>query len=122
VTEWSDPRAVAYCGLICAGCPGLSEGCVGCRAGGGDDPCQVRDCCVEHGYQGCWECSQVPCDRGPFGRAEFVGMCTGLIQMVQAQSLEGMLTRVRQRLGDVIDYGALSGLAAEDVRALLDAD
>jgi hypothetical protein len=95
---------------------------VGCRGGGGDDPCQVRDCCLENNYAGCWECAQMPCDKGPFGKPEWAGVCTGLIQAVQVRSLEGMLAQVRQRLGDVIDFGALSGLSAADVRALLDAE
>ncbi len=122
MADWSDAGTVAYCGLVCAGCPGLSDGCVGCRGGGGDDPCQVRDCCLENNYAGCWECAQMPCDKGPFGKPEWAGVCTGLIQAVQVRSLEGMLAQVRQRLGDVIDFGALSGLSAADVRALLDAE
>ena len=122
MADWNDGSAVAYCGLVCAGCPGLSDGCAGCRSGGGDDPCQVRDCCLANGYEGCWECAQMPCDKGPFGKPEWAGVCSGLIQAVQARSLHGMLAQVRQRLGDVIDFGALSGLSADDVQALLDAE
>ncbi len=122
MTDWGDTRSVAYCGLVCAGCPGLSDGCVGCREGGGDDPCQVRDCCVAKGYEGCWECEQMPCDKGCFGRPEWAGVCTGLIQAVQVRSLEGMLARVREKLGDVLDFAALSGLSAEQVREMLDAE
>ncbi len=119
---WNDRSTVAYCGLVCAGCPSLADGCMGCRQGGGDTPCQVRDCCLGYEYQGCWECAQMPCDRGPFGRPEWAGVCAGLIRAVQVRSLEGMLAQVRQRLGEMIDYGALRGLSEEQVRALLDMD
>lgn len=64
----------------------------------------------------------MPCDKGPFGRADSTGLCTGLVQAVQTRSLGGMLARVRQRMGDVIDHGALSGISAEEVRALLDGE
>jgi len=35
-------------------------------------------------------------------------------------SVRGMLDRVRDRLGDLIDYAALSGLSEDEVLALLD--
>jgi hypothetical protein len=119
VTEWNDHSTIAYCGLVCAGCSAVSNGCPGCRQGGGDDPCLVRTCCEAHGRQGCWECEQGPCDKGPFGRPDSAGLCAGLVQAVQVRSLEGMLARVRHRMGDVIDYGALSGISAAEVQALL---
>lgn len=122
MTDWGDPAAVAYCGLICAGCPGLGDDCAGCRQGGGDEACLVRDCCQERGYQGCWECDEMPCEKGPFGNPESAGLCTALIQTVQARSLEGMMAHIRRRLGQVINMGALSGLTAAQVRALLDAE
>ncbi len=35
-------------------------------------------------------------------------------------SVRGMLDRVRDRLGDLIDYATLSGLSEDEVLALLD--
>lgn len=122
MTNWGDPAAVAYCGLVCAGCPGLDDECVGCRQGGGDTPCLVRDCCLERGYQGCWECDEAPCERGPFGNPQSVGLCTALIQTVQARTLEGMMALVQRRLGQVINMGAMSGLSAAEVLARLNAE
>jgi len=34
-----------------------------CREGGGNPQCRVRQCAVEKGHRGCWECSQfVSCE------------------------------------------------------------
>ena len=119
MSEWNDHSTIAYCGLVCAGCSASSNGCSGCRRGGGDNPCLVRSCCESEGRQGCWECEQGPCDRGPFGKPEWAGLCAGLVQAVQVRTLEGMLAQLRQRMGDVIDYGGLRGISPSEVQALL---
>ncbi|MCK5040054.1 MAG: DUF3795 domain-containing protein [Candidatus Aenigmarchaeota archaeon] len=28
-----------------------------CRQGGGKSLCEIRECCLERGFKGCWECS-----------------------------------------------------------------
>jgi hypothetical protein len=119
MTDWDDTATLAYCGWICAGCAGLKEGCPGCRAGGGEEGCTVRTCCIEHGYGGCWECAEMPCDLGTFGNAEFRGVTTAILRTAQILGLAGALVRVRERLGDVIDYAALSGKTEDEVLALL---
>ena len=119
MTDWNDTDTLAYCGWICAGCSGLNDGCAGCRAGGGDDGCPVRTCCIENGYAGCWECGKMPCERGPFGKPEWRGVTTAFVREAQRLTLAGMLARVRQRLGDLIDYGALSGKSEAEVLAML---
>lgn len=122
MTDWSDTSTLACCGWVCAGCPGLADGCAGCRAGGGDDGCTVRTCCTERGYAGCWECAEMPCDRGQFGNVEFRGATTAILRTAQIHGLAGALARVRARLGDLMDFGALSGKSEEEVRALLEGD
>jgi hypothetical protein len=90
--------------------------------GGGDDGCVVRTCCVERGYAGCWECAEMPCDRGQFGNAEFCGSTTAILRTAQAVGVEAALARVRARLGDLIDYGALSGKSVDEVLGLLNVE
>jgi hypothetical protein len=119
MTDWTETSTLAYCGFICAGCAGLKDGCAGCRAGGGDEGCTVRSCCVEHGYAGCWECAEMPCDRGSFGNADFRGTTTALVRAAQRLTPQGMLARARARLGDLIDYAALSGKSEQELLALL---
>ncbi|NLT74098.1 MAG: DUF3795 domain-containing protein [Chloroflexi bacterium] len=119
MTQWTDPATLAFCGWICAGCPGLSEGCAGCRAGGGDAGCPTRDCPSERGYAGCWECAEFPCDRGPFGRPDFGGTTIAYVRAAQRIGVPAMLERARAALGDQIDYSALQNKTEEEVLALL---
>jgi hypothetical protein len=37
-------------------------GCPGCRAGGGDPECQIRDCARERGVEMCGLCDDFPCE------------------------------------------------------------
>ncbi len=30
----------------------------GCRGGGGSESCQIRQCCIRKGLEGCWKCSE----------------------------------------------------------------
>jgi len=54
-----------YCGLSCAACGGRND-CVGCRNEGctNKDWCKNFKCCKEKGLNGCWECSNFPCEGG----------------------------------------------------------
>lgn len=119
MTHHHDDGTVAYCGLICSACEAMLKGCAGCHQGGGE-PCEVRDCCLTKGLQGCWECDAFPCTRGPFGNEEWAGLCIGLVQAIQKQTLQRLVEHVRARLGEVIDYGAFRGLSADEVMALID--
>jgi len=40
--------------LVCKGC---------CKGGGGGPPGCVRDCCIKHNIDVCFECGEFPCDR-----------------------------------------------------------
>ena len=31
----------------------------GCRAGGGNENCKIKQCCVNANFEGCWECSEM---------------------------------------------------------------
>lgn len=63
-------NSVAYCGLICSLCRDDVE--CNCKT---DNHCGKRlskegcfqfDCCVRKGINGCWECSEAPCDKDMF--------------------------------------------------------
>jgi len=55
---------ISYCGLYCKACPSFTSGkCEGCRGNSekcavGYKKCQVRPCCIEHGYFTCADCTQ----------------------------------------------------------------
>ena len=61
-TQWD----VSVCGLNCARC-GLKQSgqCAGCRGPveknwSGD--CTFRTCAAKRGLEGCWQCSDLPCE------------------------------------------------------------
>ena len=35
--------------------------CAGCRAGGGNPECKIRNCTREKGFANCGECAKMPC-------------------------------------------------------------
>lgn len=55
-------KGIAYCGLACAVC-GENANCAGCRNDGcaNREWCKNRNCCIEKGIAGCWECDTFPC-------------------------------------------------------------
>lgn len=63
-------NSIAYCGLICLLCSADAE-CY-CKANNhcskklSPDGCFQYDCCIEKGLNGCWECSDAPCDKDMF--------------------------------------------------------
>jgi len=63
-------KSIAYCGLICALCSaGASCSCKinnHCSKKLSADGCFQYDCCTEKGLDGCWECSDAPCDKDMF--------------------------------------------------------
>lgn len=56
-------KGVAYCGLACCVCSENAT-CAGCRNDGCMDKewCKSFKCCKEKGLNGCWECTEFPCD------------------------------------------------------------
>lgn len=54
---------IAYCGLACCVCEHDAT-CVGCQEGGCSEHgwCKNYNCCKEKKLNGCWECSDFPCD------------------------------------------------------------
>lgn len=58
-------KGMAYCGLACCVCA-QNDTCAGCRSDGCENRewCQNRNCCIEKGLNGCWECAEFPCGAG----------------------------------------------------------
>jgi len=40
-----------------------AQDCEGCPAGGGNPQCAIRLCAREKGLAGCWECTEVACEK-----------------------------------------------------------
>ena len=61
--------SIAYCGLICKLCH-LSDECDGCKSKNNrcskhlsSVGCYQFNCCVEKAINGCWECTEFPCNK-----------------------------------------------------------
>ncbi|NOZ67741.1 MAG: DUF3795 domain-containing protein [Deferribacteres bacterium] len=94
----------AYCGLVCGLCREAGEKCRGCRNGGADADCYQRNCCIEKGIDGCWQCETFPCDRGYFGDEKWRGICLGFAHCIRAVGPEEFFGIVESTLGRELDY------------------
>ncbi len=111
---------VAYCRYVCTACPGGADGCPGCKQGGGDEGCHQRVCCSAKGLSGCWECTDFPCDQGPYASDEWRGLSIGMAQAARDLGVDIFLARVRAIMGERMDFALYRHQSPEDIRALLD--
>src|SRR5512138_1509398 len=62
--------SIAYCGLVCGRCH-LRESCDGCKNTASlcerSAVCYQRNCCIQKGLEGCWECDDFPCGKNMHG-------------------------------------------------------
>ena len=115
-------QSVAHCGLVCALCPGAAPdkgGCPGCRRGGGDADCPLRQCCVERELLGCWECDEFPCDKGMFGSEEWRGLGIASVECIREHGLEGYVAILASRFGDVVEFEPFQSKSPQEVKMLL---
>lgn len=66
-------NSIGYCGLICKFCH-LADKCDGCKSTKNccgrhlsENGCYQYKCCINKGINGCWECTEFPCDEDMFG-------------------------------------------------------
>jgi hypothetical protein len=110
--------SLAYCGLSCAVCSHASEGCVGCRGGGGPEVCDTRQCCEERRLDGCWQCEGFPCAKF-FADEAWTGLDIGCVQLIKALGPQAFMDLARSRLGEAFDYGYLRYRTPQEIEAIL---
>jgi len=66
---------IAYCGLACIVCS-RKDTCCGCHDDGctGKNWCKNYNCCREKKLNGCWECSEFPCEGSESNYSGFTNM------------------------------------------------
>ena len=114
--------SVAPCGLVCALCPGAAPdkgGCPGCRRGGGDADCPLRQCSAERELVGCWECAEFPCDKGMFGSEEWRGLGIASVECIKEHGLEGYVAILAARFGGVVAFEPFQSKSPQEARAML---
>jgi len=111
-------QEIAYCGLHCSVCTHRHGGCVGCRAGGGPEQCDKRDCCVENRLDGCWACNSFPCEKG-FSDEVWSGLCIGCIEVIKEKGAEEFIRLVQATVGDNYDYGYCRFRTSQEIKRML---
>ena len=103
--------SVAYCGLVCGLCHLASE-CNGCKATGGkcsansekENGCYHRNCCIDKGISGCWECEEFPCANQMFiGRTN--GEIKGFCRCMKEDGIEKFIDYILENQEKGIPYG-----------------
>ena len=82
---------------------GSSEGCFGCRAGGGYAGCQIRVCAKERGLDLCSQCPDFPCEHVEALAARYPTLIADNVRM-KAVGLEQWLTEQKERVRRGVAY------------------
>ena len=118
-------ETVAYCGLICGVCYGLGPEPCDCRTAPKpqEADCYQRNCCIEKGINGCWECGDFPCDNGYFGEEHggWRGLCVSSVEYVRHHGLQALVDLVVSRHGPRMDHSPYINKTPEEVLEILQA-
>lgn len=78
--ENKEVKPVAACGLYCGACRKYRKGqCAGCRDNEKASWCEIRTCCIEHGYASCADCQDFTNLKECKKFNNFVGKVMGVI-------------------------------------------
>ena len=84
---------IAACGLFCGTCRKFVKGsCPGCHANGKATWCEIRTCCIGHGWQSCAECTLMPLDEC----RKFNNFMGKLFGLVFRSDRRGCIERIRE--------------------------
>ncbi len=98
---------VAYCGLVCP-LDSCFDNCLGCKKGKGcgDNSCYQKKCCIEKNLSGCWECKELPCNKGYFSKKEkSYGKFVGCIEHIKKYGLKKHIEKLIENQKKGIKYG-----------------
>jgi hypothetical protein len=113
-------KSVAYCGLVCGLCP-PPRACE-CRTSPkpSEADCYQRNCCVEKGFDGCWECDEFPCDKGYFAEGNmWRGLNIASVQCVRDIGKEGLVKLILAHHGETNYHGFYMHKDPEEVLRML---
>jgi hypothetical protein len=100
-------KSIAYCGLVCGMCH-LSAECDFCkntaRLCARSEVCFQRNCCIQKGLQGCWECADFPCDKDMFGPPHDLRI-RAFVEFIKAEGTETLVECLLRNEALGIHYG-----------------
>ena len=114
-------ESVACCGLICA-LDSCYKNCDGCRSGKGcgDSQCFQKECCKKRNIDGCWQCSDFPCENGYFSdNNTSKGQFVGCVQFIRKEGIEKYVERVIRNSSQGIKYGLKGDYANKTIEEVL---
>ncbi|MEG0290227.1 MAG: DUF3795 domain-containing protein [Erysipelotrichaceae bacterium] len=102
-------KGVGYCGLSCANCA-KNDICDGCHQIKPEEKywCENLRCCLEKGYNGCWECADFPCQGSMLDKLKIRAFAT-LIKEQGEQAFLNHLQRNEQNGVEYLKKGSNSG-------------
>lgn len=103
-------QGIGYCGLICALCHEVDT-CAGCKSDNNccgrhvsSEGCFQFNCCVKKGINGCWECTDGPCERDMFSEHHDVRNRT-FVKVAKEEGIEKLAEYVVENQKKGILYG-----------------
>jgi len=101
---------IGYCGLVCSLCH-EADVCGGCKSDSNccgrhmsEEGCFQFDCCVNKGLNGCWECTESPCDRDMFSEHHDIRNRT-FVKIAKMEGIEMLAEYVAKNQKNGIFYG-----------------
>lgn len=99
--------SIAYCGLVCGMCHLKSE-CDGCkntaRLCTRSEVCYQRNCCIQKGIEGCWECAEFPCGKDMHAPPHDLRIRT-FVAFIKAEGAETLIDCLLRNETQGIHYG-----------------
>jgi hypothetical protein len=99
--------SIAYCGLVCGMCH-LKARCDGCkntaRLCDRSGVCYQRNCCIEKGLQGCWECTDFPCGQDMHSSSHDLRI-RAFVAFIKAEGAEALIDCLVRNAVRGIHYG-----------------
>lgn len=99
--------SIAYCGLVCGMCH-LSAKCDFCKNAASlctrSDVCYQRNCCIQRGLEGCWECAQFPCGEDMHAPPHDLKI-RAFVAFIKAEGVEALIDCLMRNEAEGIRYG-----------------
>ena len=100
-------ESIAYCGLVCGRCHQRTE-CDGCKNTAKlcdrSAVCYQRNCCLQKGLQGCWECTDFPCGKDMHSPAHDLRI-RAFVTFIKAEGAETLIDCLLRNEAQGIFYG-----------------
>ena len=107
--------SIAYCGLVCGRCH-LKTECDGCKNTASlcarSEVCYQRNCCMQRGLQGCWECTEFPCGKDMHGPTHDLRI-RAFVAFIKAEGAETLVDCLLRNEERGIHYGQIGQAATK---------